>query len=236
VRNAVDTGYLEREGARLNKGSAAASRVHFAGACAAILTAGAESLRRDAADPHSPWAAVHGWSLSGPRKRLIMFRDKSGSIHAVTLVQDRGHLTLGFEGESASFGLERVQGEKSRFAVTLGDARRTLTVLAIGENVTVFDGPDPIKLALVDPFEAADVDAGVEAGPVAPMPGTIIALIAKPGEVLDAGAPMLILEAMKMEHTLRFPARGQVARYYCSVGDFVAEGAALVEFEAEKAA
>jgi 3-methylcrotonyl-CoA carboxylase alpha subunit len=68
------------------------------------------------------------------------------------------------------------------------------------------------------------------------MPGTIIALIAKPGEVLDAGAPMLILEAMKMEHTLRFPARGQVTRYHCSVGDFVAEGAALAEFEAEKAA
>ena len=71
---------------------------------------------------------------------------------------------------------------------------------------------------------------------MAPMPGTILALLAKPGEILDAGAPMLIMEAMKMEHTLRFPARGRVARYLCAVGDFVAEGAALAEFEAEEVA
>jgi 3-methylcrotonyl-CoA carboxylase alpha subunit len=68
------------------------------------------------------------------------------------------------------------------------------------------------------------------------MPGTIMALLAKPGETLDAGTPMLILEAMKMEHTLRFPARGRIARYLCAIGDFVAEGVVLAEFEAEEGA
>ena len=56
------------------------------------------------------------------------------------------------------------------------------------------------------------------------MPGAVIALLAKPGELLDEGAPMLVLEAMKMEHTLRAPARGRVTRYLCAVGDLVATG------------
>jgi 3-methylcrotonyl-CoA carboxylase alpha subunit len=135
-----------------------------------------------------------------------------------------------------AFAFEPIAGETPRFAVTLGDARRTLTALIPEGAVTVFDGPEPIRLTLADPFAAQAVDAGLELGPVAPMPGTVVALLAKPGETLDTGAPMLILEAMKMEHTLRAPARGRVVRFLCDAGDFVAEGAALLEFEAEEAA
>lgn len=97
----------------------------------------------------------------------------------------------------------------------------------------MFDGPEPIKLTLADPFSAETIDPDLEIGAVAPMPGAVIALLAKPGEALEEGAPMLILEAMKMEHTLRAPARGRVLRYLCAVGDLVAEGASLAEFEAE---
>ncbi len=134
-----------------------------------------------------------------------------------------------------AFAFEAIAGETPRFAVTLGDARRTLTALIPEGAVTVFDGPEPIRLTLADPFAAQAVDAGLELGPVAPMPGTVVALLAKPGETLDTGAPMLILEAMKMEHTLRAPSRGRIVRFLCDAGDFVAEGAALLEFEAEEA-
>ena len=110
-----------------------------------------------------------------------------------------------------------------------------MTALIAGSSVTVFGGPDPVRLTLADPFAAETIDPDMEIGAVAPMPGAVIALLAKPGELLDEGAPMLILEAMKMEHTLRAPARGRVTRYLCAVGDLVAEGATLAEFEAEEA-
>jgi 3-methylcrotonyl-CoA carboxylase alpha subunit len=109
-----------------------------------------------------------------------------------------------------------------------------MSALFLDNVITVFDGPEPIKLTLADPFAADTLDPDLELGAVAPMPGAIVALLAKPGETLDEGAPMLILEAMKMEHTLRAPARGRVTRYLCAVGDLVAEGAALAEFEAEE--
>ena len=166
-------------------------------------------------------------------KRLIELRDKAGAVHQVTIIHSREGIVLELQGTATPFAFEPIPGEKSRFSITLGGARRTMTALMQGSSVTVFDGPEPIKLTLADPFAAETIDPDLEIGAVAPMPGTVIALLAKPGEMLDEGAPILILEAMKMEHTLRAPARGRVARYLCAVGDLVAEGATLADFEAE---
>ncbi len=235
IANAVDTGFIEREGAGLGAAHAPGLH-HIAAAVAAILNREKEEQRRDAADPFSPWAQDIPWMAFGVRKRLMEFRDKAGAAHRVTITYNRDGMTLELQGEAAPFTFEPVRGEKSRFAITLGGMYRTMTALIQGSSVTVFEGPQPVKLAIADPFAAENIDADLELGLVAPMPGTVIALLAKPGEILDEGAPMLILEAMKMEHTLRVPARGRVARYLCAVGDFVAEAAALAEFEAEKEA
>jgi 3-methylcrotonyl-CoA carboxylase alpha subunit len=235
VKNAVDTGYIERERAGLSEDSKSILPFHLAAACAALLHSEGQSARRDAADPHSPWAAANAWTLSGSRKRQIQFRDGAGAVHAAALIQGRDGLSIDIEGQSQKFAFAPIPGKKSRFAITLGEISRTMTALVAKEGITVFDGPEAIKLALIEPFAAEAIGAGPEAGPIAPMPGTVLALLAKPGETLDAGTPMLILEAMKMEHTLRFPARGRIARYLCAVGDFVAEGTALAEFEAEEA-
>jgi 3-methylcrotonyl-CoA carboxylase alpha subunit len=62
------------------------------------------------------------------------------------------------------------------------------------------------------------------------MPGKIVSLLAQPGVELKKGAPLLVMEAMKMEHTLTAPADGTVAAFLYRPGDQVAEGAALLEF------
>ena len=233
AKNAVDTGYIERERAGLSDSADGVAAYRLAAACAAVLSAEAASARRDAADPHSPWAQTTGWALCGPRKRRLQFRDKAGAVHEAVLIQSRGGMALEADGNRRSFSFTLL--EDRRYSVTFGDVNRAMTALFADNGITVFDGPEAIKLTLVEPYAADAIGAEPEAGPVAPMPGTILALLAKPGETLEAGAPMLILEAMKMEHTLRFPARGRVARYLCAVGDFVAEGASLAEFEAEEA-
>ncbi len=232
IANAVDTGFIEREGAGF-AAAVAPSPYHVAAAVASILHREREEERRDAADPFSPWAQGVPWMMFGSRKRLMEFRDKTGARQA-TITHSRDGVTLELQGEATPFSFEPVPDEKSRFAITLGGARRTMTALIQGSSVTVFDGPEPIKLTLADPFAAGTIDPDLEMGVTAPMPGAVIALLAKPCETLDEGAPMLILEAMKMEHTLRAPARGRVARYLCAVGDLVAEGAALAEFEPEE--
>ena len=66
----------------------------------------------------------------------------------------------------------------------------------------------------------------------APMPGRIISVIATMGDSVEAGAPLLILEAMKMEHTIRAPHNGIVEKIMFATGDFVSEGEELVKLAA----
>jgi 3-methylcrotonyl-CoA carboxylase alpha subunit len=65
------------------------------------------------------------------------------------------------------------------------------------------------------------------------MPGKVVALLAQPGQKVEKGAPLLILEAMKMEHTITAPATGIVKAFCYAAGEQVSDGAALVEFEVE---
>jgi 3-methylcrotonyl-CoA carboxylase alpha subunit len=62
------------------------------------------------------------------------------------------------------------------------------------------------------------------------MPGKVIALMVQAGAKVARGQPLLVMEAMKMEHTISAPADGEVAAIRHAVGDQVAEGAQLIEF------
>ena len=68
-------------------------------------------------------------------------------------------------------------------------------------------------------------------GLVAPMPGKVIALLAKAGAAVEKGTPLLVLEAMKMEHTISAPHAGTVKSFRYAAGDQVGEGAELVDFD-----
>jgi 3-methylcrotonyl-CoA carboxylase alpha subunit len=61
------------------------------------------------------------------------------------------------------------------------------------------------------------------------MSGTVVAVMVKPGDSVEKGAPLVVLEAMKMEHTIAAPAAGVVVAVNYGVGDRVAEGADLVD-------
>ncbi|TLN13388.1 acetyl-CoA carboxylase biotin carboxyl carrier protein subunit, partial [bacterium] len=74
---------------------------------------------------------------------------------------------------------------------------------------------------------------GSDGGLTAPMPGRIIAILASKGAKVEKGAPLLILEAMKMENTLAAPCSGTVADFRCEVGDQVKDGMELIDFVAD---
>jgi len=65
----------------------------------------------------------------------------------------------------------------------------------------------------------------------APMFGKIVQVMASPGDVVEKDTPLVILEAMKMEHTLGAPEDGVVAEVNVEAGDQVDDGAVLVSFE-----
>jgi 3-methylcrotonyl-CoA carboxylase alpha subunit len=64
------------------------------------------------------------------------------------------------------------------------------------------------------------------------MPGKVIAVLVQAGATVERGTPLVIMEAMKMEHTITAPAAGTVQEILYGVGDQVAEGADLIRFDA----
>jgi 3-methylcrotonyl-CoA carboxylase alpha subunit len=142
---------------------------------------------------------------------------------------------LAMESDGRTDRLQFVPRGGAVFDMCLGDAPERVSVAWSGRELSLNTPRGGCKLHWINPF-AADTSATAAAERiVAPMPGTVTRILAQPGAGLQRGAPLIVLEAMKMEHTLRAPADGRVKALKCAVGDFVQEGTELADFEAATA-
>ncbi|MBK7135792.1 MAG: acetyl/propionyl/methylcrotonyl-CoA carboxylase subunit alpha [Rhodocyclales bacterium] len=230
----LDTGLIERERAFLfPEGVEAPAEVFLVAALAELLReeAAARTAAASDRDPHSPWHLRDGWRLNASHQRPLLFRfGEAEKTVAVGYV--RGGYALELDGISTAARGERTGNSTLR--IELGGMRLPATVIAAGEKRHVFLHGRAWQLACVDPLYHAGEGVGEGGGLAAPMPGKVIALIAQPGSEVEQGAPLLILEAMKMEHTIAAPAKGLLKAFRFGVGDSVAEGAELVDFEPAK--
>ncbi len=236
----VETGFIERHLADLVP---APALERDAAVFAALAVAEArEDRRRErsaaSADPHSPWGRLRGWRLGGHGHDDLRFAFDGTEI-PVVLHHDGGG--AGDGGTGASFGIalgeERVdvrlvaRGEH-RLEAVIDGRRRTADVARDGDRVTVTIAGHSWTLLHVDPLVVDDVELAGEDRVAAPLPGKIVQMLIAPGDAVKKGAPLLVLEAMKMEHTIAATADATVESVNCAVGDQVEEGAELVVFAA----
>ena len=227
----LDTGLIERERVFLFPEAAEPPREAFVLAAMAELLREEQLARRAAQahpDPHSPWHLRDGWRVNSRARRALQLR--AGDTEKVLSVAYAGRgYRIALDGHSLT-----VHGDlaaNGALRVELEGRRLNATVIVANEKRHVFLDGRSYQLAAVDPLYHAGEGAGREGGLTAPMPGKIIALLAPAGTRVEKGAPLLILEAMKMEHTLTAPVLGRVKALRVAVGDQVSEGAELVEFE-----
>jgi 3-methylcrotonyl-CoA carboxylase alpha subunit len=225
VRDEIDTGFIEREISALTRRAPSLAALDLAAACVAVLLREqSESVASD-----SPWDRSDGWTLAGRRSRPLSFRQGAERYDAV-LWHTRDGLRLDFGGRTDR--LQFAPREGAVFDMCLGDAPERVSVAWSGRDLALTTPRGGCNLHWIDPF-VADISEAAAAGRiVAPMPGTVTRILAEPGVGVPRGAPLIVLEAMKMEHTLRAPAEGRLKALKCAVGDFVQEGAELADFEA----
>jgi 3-methylcrotonyl-CoA carboxylase alpha subunit len=116
--------------------------------------------------------------------------------------------------------------------VTLNGARSVVALFDHAGEIAVASGGDLWRLTIVDPLappEAAHLAAGRL---TAPMPGRVVQLFVTAGEAVRRGQALLVIEAMKMEHTIAAPQDGTVAAVPYAVGDLVEEGVELIQLAA----
>ena len=223
--NAIDTGFIERELKNLTDANNEAGELELCVAVATILAAEAAAARGDV---HSPWRTF-GWMPVGRRQREFSFRQGKGDEHKVSLCYGRGAVTVTMGSREAAFG----------YAVDAAGAIDITLDGIISRAVGVIDGHElylrtrngRFDLHWIDPFGGDDEEQAGEDRIVAPLPGTVVAVLAEAGARLEKGAPILTLEVMKMEQTLRAPFAGVLKAIKCKVGDIVQEGAELAEVE-----
>ena len=228
ARADLDTGLIEREHETLFASVPLAAPRQVAILSFALLAnEGIGHNAADPADPHSPWAARDGWRLGEASPRILRWLGKAGLREATARREGEGW-RIEVDGEAFAIS-GRLDGARLSLRVN-GERLEAIAHRADG-TWHLFDGGPPCALHPEDPLAVEPTDAG-HGGLGAPMPGRVIALLARPGPV-EAGAPLLVMEAMKMEHTLTAPAAGTLDGFLVAVGDQVEEGAALVEFTAE---
>jgi len=236
----VDTGFIERHRAALLPKAAALSDRALALAALARL----EEIARDAAamaqasnDRHSPWFSVGGWRPNGEGHDDLRWSEGGADIVVTARYPHEGGYVLALPGgemrASASHDAEgRLRAEIG--GDTLTGRVVTTTANDGGIDDIVFVDGEMRTLRRVDPRDVSLADAGAagDGSVKSPLPGKIIDVKVKEGASVSRGDALLVLEAMKMEHTLSAPSDGKVKRVIYNVGDQVAEGVDLIEFEA----
>jgi len=240
----LDTGLIDtHRDALLAPASAAPDRAWIAAALSEYqaIECAARASSAGAVDPYSPWHAADAWWNGTATHRIaITLADASGQRTVSVKPNDDGSVTLGGDVEARTVRADTRDGRLFVAAQRGGapdvEASFAASVVRDGNVLHVFSPAARARLSRVDPLAHADDEAGHPGHLAAPMSGTVVAVMVKPGDSVEKGAPLVVLEAMKMEHTIAAPAAGVVVAVNYGVGDRVAEGADLVDVEDPAAA
>jgi 3-methylcrotonyl-CoA carboxylase alpha subunit len=237
----LDTGLIERHHDALfaqPATTAQAVRDALALACAAQL-AEDESCARGM----TPWSALQHWRLNAGYRRVLSWRlnTEGGGEGSAGHQANEAALDAVFEHDGREATLE-LAGTRHRFAWRCGSDRHEYSISVDTTRVAgrVFVDGDRFHVfcrgtAYVFERDNALAHAAEEQGGgrlTAPMPGKVIAVLVETGVKVEKGAPLLVMEAMKMEHTIAAPAAGTVTEILYAVGDQVSDGAQLLVLEA----
>ena len=178
-------------------------------------------------DPYSPWYRVDGWRLNEDSHHDFLFVEGE-SEHPVRVLFSASGLRLAVHGKEHAFAGKPL--DDAALSIRLDERMYRARALRDGGDWHVFAGSDYRRLTLRHGLSGQDEEAR-RGSLAAPMPGRIVQVMSRPGETVKKGQPLLILEAMKMEHTVTAPADGIVKEIHFAAGEQVLEGAELVTLE-----
>jgi 3-methylcrotonyl-CoA carboxylase alpha subunit len=229
---ALDTGFIPRHGADLFRPAEPASAEILAAAALAVLLdrdRAAVAAAAASGDPWSPWALAGNWRLNGAGRQDLSFRD-GDATHDVHAEPRPGGFALDLpQGRCLAVTVRATEGALD---YRLDGIKKRAGIVRAGEALVILsDGRPPHRLSLVDKLAPAEIETAGSGKLTAPMPGRITQVLTAPGAEVRRGTALLVLEAMKMEHTIAAPADGSIEAVRYAPGDLVEEGTELIVFK-----
>jgi 3-methylcrotonyl-CoA carboxylase alpha subunit len=193
-------------------------------------------------DPYSPWASYENWRLNEAASQVFHFLCQEEPIEVGLLF--KGENQFEAQVKDRNFQVTAVFAEENHFSICIlqpdadgyiQTARYTYPVTAVFCNEELHVWIENEAVIFKPCVSLSSEQAHHHASQLcAPLPGTVIALCVKEGALVEAGERLVVIEAMKMEHTIRAPSRGIVKAWHFKLGDLVSEGAELLAFESRE--
>jgi len=222
----LDTHLIERSRAELFPAEQGASDEDLAAAALAELLAEqaqASAAAQASGDPHSPWHIVDGWRLNLGSHHELVFAEGEREHRVEVHFTSRGWV-YSRDGKAQSLA---GKDEGGVLQVVLGERALRVRAVRDGAHWHLFRDGSHRVLQLQSAQTAPEPDSAL-GSLAAPMPGKVLKVLVRPGAKVARGAPLMILEAMKMEHTIAAPHDGEVAAIHFKAGEQVNEGAELL--------
>jgi len=219
----LDTALIERERAVLFGQPGLPLSVSAAAVVARTLAEETQTVGTD------PWSARDGWRMFGSAQRRFELEVDGEHQRVLFSRAHGGAMSLTVGGETFALAVSS-QGLEQHELFLDGQRIRVQTYKQ-GEQVTVFADSGMAQLTEVDVLSHAGETGGAAGRLTAPMPGKMVAFLVGAGDAVEAGQPLAVMEAMKMEHTINAPRAGKVAELLFVVGDQVGDGAELLRLE-----
>lgn len=228
-RGEVETGFIGQYLADLIPNPTTPDNEALAFAALDILLhrdAEATSHAAQSSDPYSPWHSTAGWRLNDDNHHDLILRHDGSDLLIKVHYRNQGYVIDMPDGSAITASVEL--GNDGAIHATLDNVRKRACVLRDGNRLTIFRDGRSDRLEIFDPVAAAGGNEGAGGGLTAPMPGKIIAVLCEPGQFVVAGDKLVVMEAMKMEHTISAPVSGTIREIFFAVGDQVDDGAELI--------
>ena len=177
----------------------------------------------------------YGWRNNRVRRESYQWSSTGASEDVNVLIGaggDDGVWSLAIDGREVT--AEVLQQSSASMMLALDGHARHYRVRAHGSDTWIHDGQHTVVLSAVPAFPVGDDDAA-DGGCQAPMPGKVLAVHVSAGDHVEEGQSLVVLEAMKMEHSLTASVSGYVDEVLVSPGDQVEGGAPLVVMREEGA-
>ena len=184
---------------------------------------------RTSNDPYSPWHTLAAWRMNAAGEDVVVLHYGEGDLHVPVRHEDDGFVLELPSGEVAVRGRLLEQGELD---ATIGARRLHAEVVRDGNDLDVFFSGRHFRASCDDRDRSGvreDADSGLL---VAPMPGRVISVLVDPDSSVEKGQSLIVIEAMKMEHTIHAPMDGSVTAVFFAEGDLVEEGVELLTIDA----
>jgi 3-methylcrotonyl-CoA carboxylase alpha subunit len=229
----LDTGFIDRHRDLLFDQESTLQQEDLALASLYLLSQRQQQARTAAlahGDPSSPWHSTGGWRMNEPHlhRLQLCYREQQLEVLAEQLSgAEHPAYRLHCDDQVVTASGELNQDE---LFAEIDGYRQKITVAEHDGLFSVYRNSGVFQFSAITPDTGDAGNAGPGGNPRAPMNGTIVALLAEPGVTVEADTPLLVMEAMKMEHTIRADSAGRVTEFYYQPGELVDGGAELLDF------